>query len=165
VSNAVSIRAFTAADHDAVNRVASAAWSQYASVFQGWGALSAFVANTASLAADAELIVAERAGLVVGVVGYVGPFRRREPLFPSDWAIVRMLSVLPKERGLGIGRLLTKACIERARQERVGTIGLHTTPIMRSALDLYLRMGFVLQRAIPDRYGVPYAVYAGTPVC
>jgi hypothetical protein len=33
---------------------------------------------------------------------------------------------------------------------------------MRSALDLYLRMGFVLQRAIPDRFGVPYAVYALT---
>jgi hypothetical protein len=44
----------------------------------------------------------------------------------------------------------------------VATIGLHTTPVMRSALDLYLRMGFVLQKAIPDRFGVPYAVYTLT---
>jgi ribosomal protein S18 acetylase RimI-like enzyme len=160
VIDAINIRAFTSADQDAVNRVASAAWGQYASVFQGWDALARFVANSASLAPEVELIVAERAGGVVGVVGYVGPSRPREQLFPPDWAIVRMLSVLPAERGRGIGRLLTEACIERARRDRVGTIGLHTTPMMRSALDLYLRMGFVLVKAIPDRYGVPYAVYA-----
>jgi ribosomal protein S18 acetylase RimI-like enzyme len=130
------------------------------SVFKGWDGLAAFVANIASLASDAELIVAERAGLVVGVVGYVGPDRPREVLFPPDWAIVRMLSVLPPERGRGIGRLLTAACIGRARRDEAATIGLHTTPLMRSALALYLRMGFVLQRKIPDRFGAPYAVYS-----
>lgn len=108
------------------------------------------------------MVVAERAGLVVGVVGYVGSHRPRETIFPPDWAIVRMLSVLPAERGRGIRRLLTAACIERARRDRVATVGLHTTPVMRVAPDLYLRMGFVLQRAIPDRFGVPYAVYALT---
>ena len=160
MSNEITIRNFTAADRDAVNRVASAAWNQYATVFKGWERLAASVANIASLASHAELIVAERAGLVVGVVGYVGPLRPREALFPPDWAIVRMLSVLPAERGHGIGRLLTNACIERARRDKVATIGLHTTPVMRSALELYLRMGFVLQKAIPDRFGAPYAVYA-----
>ena len=158
----MTIRTFTTTDKDAVNRVACAAWDQYASIFEGWDRIAASLANTASLSSDAELVVAERAGLVVGVVGYVGPLRAREVIFPPDWAIVRMLCVLPGERGRGIGRLLTDACIERARRDRVTTIGLHTTPAMRSALDLYLRMGFVLQKAIPDRFGVPYAVYALT---
>jgi ribosomal protein S18 acetylase RimI-like enzyme len=162
VSNEVSIRNFTTTDQDAVNRVACAAWDQYASTFEGWDRIAASIANTASLSSDAELVVAERAGLVVGVVGYVAPLRAREVIFPPDWALIRMLSVLPAERGRGIGRLLTDACIERARRDRVTTIGLHTTPVMRSALDLYLRMGFVLQKAIPDRLGVPYAVYALT---
>jgi ribosomal protein S18 acetylase RimI-like enzyme len=162
VSNAVSIRNFTTTDQDAVNRVACAAWEQYALSFQGWDRLAAFLANTASLASDAELIVAERGGLVVGVVGYVGPLRPRETIFPPDWAIIRMLSVMPAERGRGIGRLLTNACIERARRDGVTIIGLHTSPVMRSALDLYLSMGFTFQEAIPDRLGVPYAVYALT---
>ena len=162
MGNEVTIRSFTTSDQDAVNGVACAAWNQYASSFEGWDRLAAFLANTASLAADAELIVAERAGLVVGIVGYVGPLRPREAIFPPNWAIVRMLSVVPTERGRGIGRLLTNACIERARRDGVTIIGLHTSPAMRSALDLYLRMGFVLQKAIPDRYGVPYAVYALT---
>jgi ribosomal protein S18 acetylase RimI-like enzyme len=162
MSDEVTIRDFTTADQDSVNRVASAAWDQYASIFEGWDRIAASIANTASLSSHAELLVAERAGLVAGVVGYVGPLRAREAIFPADWAIVRMLSVLPTERGRGIGRLLTDACIARARRDRVTTIGLHTTPVMRSALDLYLRMGFVLQRAIPDRFGVSYAVYALT---
>jgi GNAT superfamily N-acetyltransferase len=124
--------------------------------------VAARLADTASLSSEAELVVAERADIVVGVVGYVGPLRPREAIFPPDWAIVRMLSVLPAERGRGTGRLLTAACIGRARRDGVATIGLHTTPVMRSALDLYLRMGFVLHKAIPDRFGVPYAVYTLT---
>lgn len=131
-------------------------------IFEGWDRVAARLAETASLSSEAELEVAERAGHVVGVVGYVGPLRPREAIFPPDWALVRMLSVLPSERGRGIGRQLTAACIERARRDSVSTIGLHTSPVMRSALDLYLRMGFVLQKAIPDRFGVPYAVYALT---
>jgi ribosomal protein S18 acetylase RimI-like enzyme len=163
VSNEVTIRNFTTTDQDA-NRVACAAWDQYASTFGEWDRLAAFLANTASLSSEAELVVAERAGLVVGVVGYVGPLRPREAIFPPDWPLVRMLSVLPEERGRGIGRLLTDACIERATRDRAATIGLHTSPVMRSALDLYLRMGFVLQRAIPNRSGVPYAIYSLTVV-
>ena len=162
MSNEVAIRNFTAMDQNAVNRVACAAWDQYASIFTGWDRIATSLANTASLSSDAELVVAERAGQVVGVVGYVRPLRAREAIFPPDWAIVRMLSVLPAERGRGIGRLLTDACIERARRDRAATIGLHTTSVMRSALDLYLRMGFVFQKPIPDRFGVPYAVYALT---
>jgi ribosomal protein S18 acetylase RimI-like enzyme len=162
MNNEVTIRNFNTTDQDAVNRVASTAWNEYASIFEGWDRIAASIANTASLSSDAELVVAERAGLVVGVVGYVGPLRPREAIFPPDWSIVRMLSVLPAERGRGIGRLLTDACIERARRDKVAIIGLHTTPAMRSALDLYLRMGFTLQKSIPDRFGVPYAVYALT---
>jgi ribosomal protein S18 acetylase RimI-like enzyme len=162
VSNEVTVRNFTAADRDAVNRVTCAAWDQYSTTFTGWDKVAARLADTASLASEAEMVLAERAGLIVGVVAYVGPYRPRETIFPPDWAIVRMLSVLPAERGRGIGRLLTAACIERARRDRAATVGLHTTPVMRVALDLYLRMGFVLQRAIPDRFGVPYAVYALT---
>jgi ribosomal protein S18 acetylase RimI-like enzyme len=71
-----------------------------------------------------------------------------------------MLSVLPTERGQGIGQLLTQACIDRARHDYASTLGLHTSPVMRSALDLYLRMGFVFQNDIPARFGAPYAVYA-----
>ena len=38
-------------------------------------------------------------------------------------------------------------------------IALHTTPIMRVALPMYLRMGFIKLREASEIYGVPYAVY------
>jgi hypothetical protein len=49
--------------------------------------------------------------------------------------------------------------VKRARRDGVEVIALHTSPAMEVALALYLRMGFALERHVPDRFGVPYAVY------
>jgi ribosomal protein S18 acetylase RimI-like enzyme len=70
-----------------------------------------------------------------------------------------MLVVDPRARGKGIGRSLTEACIERARRDGASAISLHTSPAMEAALALYLKMGFELERPVPDRFGVPYGVY------
>ena len=156
MNDEIVIRDYAATDRAAVNYVASSAWNQYAAIFEDWDGLAEIVTGTASLSENADLIVAERAGVVVG---YVGPNRPREAGFPDDWAIVRMLSVLPTDRGRGIGRLLTQACVDRARRDGVATVGLHTSPVMRSALDLYLSMGFAFRSPIPDRRGAPYALY------
>ena len=128
-------------------------------MFQQFDRLAAFLADVASLTSVTELIVAERDRNVVGVVGYTAPHRPREKIFPPEWAVVRILSVLPSERGRGVGRLLTQACIDCARRDGVAILGLHTSPVMRSALDLYLRMGFVFHSSIADRMGAPYALY------
>jgi ribosomal protein S18 acetylase RimI-like enzyme len=156
----VELRPFDPSDAAAVNAVAAAAWQQYAAVFDDWPPLAAFVASTASLSAECDLIVATDRDRVVGVVGYTGPGRPRESIFPLHWGIVRMLSVAPDARGRGIGRRLVDACIARARADRAAVLGLHTSPVMREALALYLRLGFVLDREIPPRRGVPYSLYA-----
>jgi ribosomal protein S18 acetylase RimI-like enzyme len=70
-----------------------------------------------------------------------------------------MLVVAPQARGQGLGRSLTQACIDRARRDDAAAIALHTSPAMAVALALYLRMGFRLERRVPDRFGVPYGVY------
>lgn len=159
VNENIVIRDFVDRDSEAVNGVAVAAWAQYSSQFVEWDRLAAFLGSLSGLASQADLMVAECAGTVVGVVGYMSPFRPREAIFPGDWAIVRMLSVAPNMRGRGIGRMLTEACIERARRDRAPILALHTSPVMKSALNLYLRIGFTLKEHIPHRFGVPYAVY------
>lgn len=70
-----------------------------------------------------------------------------------------MLVVDPAARGQGIGRRLTEACLDRGRRDGAEVIALHTSPAMDVALGLYLRMGFRLEKKVPDRFGVPYAVY------
>jgi ribosomal protein S18 acetylase RimI-like enzyme len=153
------IRDFRPDDAPAVNRVALEAWNEYAPVFSNWARTAEFVGNITSLARDLQLVVAELEGCVVGVVGYVPPYAKREEMFPPDWAIIRMLSVTPEARGRGLGRRLSQECISRARRERATVVGLHTSPAMEVALPMYLRLGFVFERSIPDRNGVPYALY------
>jgi hypothetical protein len=45
----------------------------------------------------------------------------------------------------------------------VAVVGTHSSPVMRSALALYLRMAFVLQRPIPDRFGAPRRLFYDPP--
>jgi ribosomal protein S18 acetylase RimI-like enzyme len=72
---------------------------------------------------------------------------------------IRLLSVDPAARERGIGPALSEATIERARRDGASVIALHTSPVMSVALGMYLRMGFIHTRAIPDRNGLPYAIY------
>jgi len=156
----ITLRAYQPGDAEAVNHLASAAFSEYATAVNDWAGLAEHAANTAALADDAELLLAEQGGRLVGCVGYICPGRPREMAFPADWAVLRMLSVLPSARGQGVGRLLTQACINRAQGDGAAILGLHTSPIFRSAINLYLRMGFQLQKALPDRGGTPCVLYA-----
>jgi ribosomal protein S18 acetylase RimI-like enzyme len=154
------IRPYDPADADAVNAVALAAFAQYRGVYDDWETLSRGVGATSALAEHAELIVAAEDGRVAGAVAYCPPGSEpRADFFEPGWPIIRMLVVDPAARGKGIGRRLTEECIQRARRDGAEVIALHTSPAMEVALALYLRMGFRLARRVPDRFGVPYAVY------
>jgi ribosomal protein S18 acetylase RimI-like enzyme len=50
-------------------------------------------------------------------------------------------------------------CLNRARRDGSAVLGLHTSPIMTTALSMYRKLGFRLQRDAPAIYGVPSAVY------
>lgn len=154
------IRPFVSPDAEAVNAVALAAFAQYRGVYSDWEVLERGVGSMASLATTAQVIVAEDDGGIVGAVAYVPPFGEpRADFFRPEWPIIRMLVVDPEARGKGVGRRLTEECIDRARRDGAEAIALHTSPAMEVALGLYLRMGFALEKKVPDRFGVPYAVY------
>lgn len=156
---AMTIRAYIEADRAAVNAVALAAFAQYAGDYDDWPTFSAGIARMADLAGDGDLVVAERAGRVVGAVVHVGPGRPRGAIFPHDWSVIRMLVVDPAARGGGIGRALVGAALERAQRACAPAVGLHTSPIMATALRLYESIGFVREHDLPPNRGVPYARY------
>lgn len=156
----IRIRAFEGVDSEAVDTVALDAFEQYRGVYSDWATLEQAVSRMSGLTGDAELLVAEEAGRIVGAVAYCPPFSEpRAGFFEPHWPLIRMLVVAPEARGRGVGRSLTEACIERALRDGAASIALHTSPAMEIALSLYLRMGFRLERRVPDRFGVPYAVY------
>jgi ribosomal protein S18 acetylase RimI-like enzyme len=70
-----------------------------------------------------------------------------------------MLVVDPAARGGGIGRALVAAALALARRAEAPAVGLHTSPIMVSALRMYEAIGFVREHDLPPNRGVPYARY------
>ena len=54
----------------------------------------------------------------------------------------RLLAVSPAARGLGVGRALAKACIEKAKARNHSQVVIHTTDFMKTARKLYEEMGF-----------------------
>ena len=153
------IRDFEKVDTESVNRVALAAFEQFKTQYDDWPAMAEAVGTMSRLAEAGDVIVAERAGRVIGAVAYIPPNRPKAAYFDAVWPVIRMLVVDPQHRGAGAGRALTQACIDRAEQDGSGVIALHTSPIMTVALPLYLRMGFELICDAPPIYGVPYSVY------
>ena len=60
---------------------------------------------------------------------------------------IRLLAVASKARGLGIGKALTRHCIETARALERSAVVLHTTRAMETAWRMYEQLGF---RRSPD---------------
>ncbi|WP_267222022.1 GNAT family N-acetyltransferase [Dyella silvae] len=64
----------------------------------------------------------------------------------TDASGIRLLGVHPSARGMGVGKALTEACIQLARDQQRARVVLHTTEAMRLAWRMYERLGF--QRAL-----------------
>ena len=146
-------------DASAINALALKSFHQYRHQFNDWQKLADGLACFSNLASEAEIIVAESEGFIFGAVAYVGPKQSKADYFPADTPIIRMLVVDPDHRGRGLGRVLTEACLLRAKRDDCRFIALHTSPIMSVALPMYLRMGFEEYGAAPNLFGVPYRVY------
>jgi ribosomal protein S18 acetylase RimI-like enzyme len=155
----VAVRRFAAADKDAVNAIARAAFAEYAAHYADWPSFIEGIGRMADLAADGDLFVAERDGVIAGAIVHVGPGRPRSAIFPGDWSVIRMLVVAPESRGCGVGRQLVAACLAYARDEGAPAVGLHTSPVMASALRLYTAIGFQRDSDLPPIRSVPYGRY------
>lgn len=99
-------------------------------------------ANVAGRTPFTDLLVADRDGALAGTVTFYRDGTGYGSGWPTGWAAIRLLAVVPSARGLGIGRALTSECVRRAEAGGCGAIGLHTTGFMKAACRLYESMGF-----------------------
>jgi len=85
----------------------------------------------------AHYYVAEMNGEIIGGGG----------IFPTDGLpddtceLVKMYLV-PKARGIGLGRLLIEKCIEEAKEKGYKNIYLESMPELKQALKVYEKFGF-----------------------
>ncbi|UOF91996.1 GNAT family N-acetyltransferase [Fodinisporobacter ferrooxydans] len=132
-------------DRDAIQAVTLAAYQEYAEIMpaEAWIRYREGLFPTLDTDLPVERIVAEQAGEIVGSVQLypsglnIYSFLDRSLPYPE----VRILAVSPSVRGQGIGKALMNECVLRSR--KFGGIGLHTSDHMKTAQELYLRMGFV----------------------
>ncbi|HEU5202883.1 MAG TPA: GNAT family N-acetyltransferase [Candidatus Limnocylindrales bacterium] len=89
------------------------------------------------------LVAVGQDGTLLGGVTYVpGPDNPMSELEKEGEAGIRMLAVHPSAQGLGVGRALTLACLERARREGRSGVALYTRPANVPAQRLYASLGF-----------------------
>lgn len=147
----VTIRLARDDDIEAAREVLRSAYLEYESAFppENWERYLADILDLEGRAAESELLVAELDGELVGCVSYFPPGSKASypsdafsERWPDDWGAFRLLAVDPKGRGHGVGRALTIACLERAREKGAPALGLHTTAPMAVARAMYERMGF-----------------------
>ena len=147
----ISVRVATDDDVEPARAVLAAAYAEYESEFpaENWAPYLADILDLEGRADASELMVADLDGKLVACVSYFPPGAKMSypsdsfsEHWPEDWSAFRLLAVDPSARGHGVGRVLTEACIQRARDERAPALGLHTTAPMSVARAMYERMGF-----------------------
>lgn len=92
-----------------------------------------------------DILIAKNDGQVLGAVVYIGDvadYGAGIDLSTEQAAGFRLLAVSQDARGLGIGKLLTYACLDRARDEGLHQMIIHTTDAMKVAWGMYENMGF-----------------------
>jgi ribosomal protein S18 acetylase RimI-like enzyme len=111
------------------------------------------LADVAGRAARSELLVVrDPAGQVVGSVALVLTGDFGNVITSDEEAAFRMLVVDPALQGRGIGDLLVRTCLERARAAGKRRMVISTDPLMTTAHRLYERLGFT---RLPERDWCP----------
>jgi ribosomal protein S18 acetylase RimI-like enzyme len=142
------IRDARADDRAAVEAVTLDAYQQYAAVMPTlWEAYRQNIVSTLAAAPlDAQIVAEDGRRIVGSVLLYrAGTVIAR----PGGGSLtlaspeVRLLAVAPAARGKGVGDALMRECVTRSRASGAAHMTLHTTDMMRAAVRLYERMGFV----------------------
>ena len=92
------------------------------------------------------LIAVAKDGTIGGAVVYFSDMKyygsRGTATAVQNASGFRLLAVDLSERGQGLGKLLSKACIEKARQDGNRQLVIHTTKAMEIAWKMYENLGF-----------------------
>ena len=138
------IREASVQELETIEALVKTAYEEFKVLFpeEVWQAWMANIGETVHSGAGV-VMVAEGTGKIQGVVKfYPDAGQAAMGQWPQGGAAMRVLAVHPESRGQGLGTLLTRACIDRARALKIPTIYLYTGTFMKTARHLYERLGF-----------------------
>ncbi len=143
----IRIRAARDDERDTIRDLTLAAYEEYARIMAEpvWQGYRRQLLATLDSEGPVERIVAEQDDTLVGSVLLYPPATNAygKATAGSAWPEVRLLAVAPTARGQGVGTALMGECERRAQHMGATALTLHTTDIMRTAMRMYERMGFV----------------------
>ncbi len=114
---------------------------------ENWEFYRQHIIETLADIGAAEQLMAVSDGSLVGTVLFYPPLTSfgdgvDAAAMSPDCPEVRLLAVAPAGRGLGVGRALMAACVDRARSSGAPGLVLHTMVAMTAARSIYDSMGF-----------------------
>jgi ribosomal protein S18 acetylase RimI-like enzyme len=148
----------TSKDFEAIADLNVASYAEFSASLQSgaWDVMQKNLRNIAERAEAAEFMVCRSGNDIIGSVAYCSAGKGNPEIFKSDMASIHLLAVHPQQRGKGIAKALTVACISRARTDKSSSIGLFTSELMQPAQHIYRRLGFQQETELPPRHGVRY---------
>ena len=139
----VVIRSAREDELDKVAEVIVDAYAEYAAKMSpdAWSSFAVDIANVRGRASDADILIAERSGTIVGTISHYAQWRGSQ----QGTSALRLLAVPPSDQGEGVGRALMEHCIQSARDAGKRRIALTTVEEMEFMRDLALKLGFERQ--------------------
>ncbi len=142
----VTYRQATTCDTEQLKDLAVRSWQPFKKELtaDNWQKLFATLSNPQTfthLLRNSHCVVCETNSKIIGMA-FLVPSGNATEIYEAGWCTIRFVSVDPDFGGQGIGRQLTAACIETARQNGERTIALHTSEMMHTARRIYESFGF-----------------------
>lgn len=154
----------TTEDVKSLKELAVISWQQFQKELTdaNWQNLYNNISNNQTftdLLATSYCFVCETENKEIVGMAFIVPSGKQHDIFEKEWAVIRFVTVNPTFGGQGIGRQLTKMCIEWAMKNHEKVIALHTSEMMNSARHIYESLGFKILREIEPRLGKKYWLY------
>jgi ribosomal protein S18 acetylase RimI-like enzyme len=143
----INIREATPKELGEVETLVKAAYREFQPLMPAaaWERWMENISETLQAPEGVVLVVGDQGRIQGAVKFYPDAGQAHQGQWPAGASSIRLLAVDPAHRGRGYGRLLTQACLKRARDLSIPTIFLYTGTFMAAARQLYEKLGF--QRA------------------
>lgn len=128
---------------------------------ESWLKMSAFLKDENSyiqLLKISKCFVCEFENELVGM-GFLVSSGNPTAIFDKNWSYIRMIGVHTDHSGNGIGKEITKKCIEFAKISEEKIIALHTSELMDAARHIYEKFGFEKIKELDKIFGKKYWLY------
>jgi GNAT superfamily N-acetyltransferase len=161
-NSALTIRPARPQDHNALGKMLVSAYVALPgmpspSEQPDYYAMLADVAARSRKLALTVFVAADPAGKLLGSIDFIDDMTQYgsggTASTVTDAAGVRLLAVDAAARGKGVGKALTRFCIDRARETGKHRLVLHTTRVMQAAWAMYEALGFIRFPEIDFRQG------------